>query len=78
MHQHLFSAQQLQNDVGLFQGSRPVLLHKVGVKHLATLLLDKLKDTVVLCYNDSARYWQHALGGYKLAELVYRIREAKG
>lgn len=69
------SARQLQKDVGLFQGSRPGLLHKVDVRNLATLLSDKLKGTVVLCHDDSARHWQHMLGGYKL---VYGIRESKG
>jgi len=69
------SARQLQKDVGIFQGPRPGLLYKAEVNNLAILLSDKLKGTVVLCHDESARHWQYALGGY---QLVYGIREAKG
>ena len=69
------SAKQLKKDHGLFQGSRPGLLHKVKANQLATLLSDKLNGTVVLVHDESADYWRKALGDYKL---VYGIREAKG
>ena len=69
------SAKQLKKDTGLFQGSRPGVLHKVNVQHLTTLLSDKLKGTVVLCHDESVRHWRRTLGNYKL---VYGIREAKG
>lgn len=69
------SAKQLQKDRGLFQGSRPGVLHNVDTKKLAVLLSDKLKGTVVLVHDESSHYWRRALGDYKL---VYGIREAKG
>ena len=69
------SAKQLKKDYGLFQGSRPGVLHKVKTNQLATLLSDKLNGTVVLVHDESSDYWRKALGGYKL---VYGIREAKG
>jgi len=69
------SAKQLKKDHGLFQGSRPGVLHRVNVNQLAALLSDKLKGAVVLVHDESAQYWRRALGDYKL---VYGIREAKG
>lgn len=69
------SAKQLKKDRGLFQGSRPGVLHTVNTKQLALLLSDKLKGTVVLVHDESSHYWRQALEDYKL---VYGIREAKG
>ena len=69
------SAKQLRKDYGLFQGSRPGVLHKVKTNQLTTLLSDKLNGTVVLVHDESSDYWRKALGGYKL---VYGIRESKG
>ena len=69
------SAKQLKKDFGLFRGSRPSVMHKTKPNQLAMLLSDKLKGTVVLCHDDSARHWQRVLGDYKL---VYGIRESKG
>lgn len=68
------SIKQLAKDTGLFQGSRPSVLHKVSTQQLVTLLSDKLKGTVILVHDESAYYWRQALD-YKL---VYGIREAKG
>jgi len=60
------SAKQLKKDHGLFQGSRPGVLHKVNEKQLATLLSDRLNGTVILVHDESAHYWRRALGDYKL------------
>ncbi|KAL7543061.1 hypothetical protein ACHAXR_012566 [Thalassiosira sp. AJA248-18] len=68
------NAKQLKKDRGLFQGSRPGVLHKVHLKQLTALLTDTLKGTVVLVHDDAANYWKKALG----YALVYGIREAKG
>lgn len=68
------SAKQLKKDRGLFQGSRPGVLHRLSNQQLIALLADKLKGTVILVHDESAYYWRQALD-YKL---VYGIREAKG
>ncbi|KAL7552191.1 hypothetical protein ACHAWF_015406, partial [Thalassiosira exigua] len=69
------SAKQLRKDRGLFQGSRPGVLHRVDEHQFKLLLSDKLKGTVVLCHDGSVHYWWGVLGNYRL---VYGIKEAKG
>mmetsp|Transcript_16444 Transcript_16444/g.38138 ORF Transcript_16444/g.38138 Transcript_16444/m.38138 type:complete len:2423 (+) Transcript_16444:381-7649(+) len=73
---HFFpsSAKALKKDYGLFQGSRPSVLHKLDAKMLKALLADKLMGAIVLVHDDSAVYWRRALD----YSLVYGIREAKG
>ena len=69
------SAQQLENDDGLFQGPRPGIFHKVQTETIASLVAERLNGAVILTHDENVKKCQEMLGGYKL---VYGIRAAKG
>lgn len=64
------SAKQLKKDDGLFQGSRPGVLHGASVHQLNILLSDKLKGAVILTHDESASRWRRLLNDYKVSALA--------
>jgi hypothetical protein len=64
------SAKQLKKDDGLFQGSRPGVLHGASVHQLKILLSDKLKGAVILTHDESASRWRRLLNDYKVSALA--------